>query len=85
MHQDLGLCLSFSVVNFRCFVLSNIGAKVINSEKGLICTVAYKMGKDSPTIYALESPLAMGGGTLDWLKDKMKMINDVSEVPQLKQ
>lgn len=38
----------FSVA--KCFVL----VKVVLSQNGLLTTVAYKLGPDQPTVYALE-------------------------------
>ena len=37
-----------------CFMLYNVGEKVVYSSHGLLSTVAYQFGKDSKPIYALE-------------------------------
>ena len=37
-----------------CFLLYNTGEEAIFSKNGLLTTVAYKLGKDAPVIYALE-------------------------------
>lgn len=37
-----------------CFLLCNTGEEKVMSTHGLVTTVAYKLGKDTPTVYALE-------------------------------
>ena len=37
-----------------CFLLQNTGRRAVTSNYGLLTTVAYKLGKDEPTHYALE-------------------------------
>ena len=37
-----------------CFLLYNVGPRIVHSTHGLISTVAYKMGPNSPPVYALE-------------------------------
>jgi glycerol kinase len=37
-----------------CFMLYNVGPKVVYSNHGLLSTVAYQLGKDEPPTYALE-------------------------------
>ena len=37
-----------------CFLLYNTGSEIVKSHSGLLTTVAYKLGKDSPPVYALE-------------------------------
>ncbi len=61
-----------------CFVLLNTGTEVVRSQNGLISTVAYAFGEDPPT-YALEGSIAMGGATVQWLRDEMEMISSASE------
>lgn len=60
-----------------CFLLYNTGTELHFTEKGLITTVAYKMGKDAPTIYALEGSVATCGLAVQWLSD----ILDCPEIP----
>lgn len=54
-----------------CFLMCNTGEEKVLSKHGLVTTVAYKMGKDQPTIYALEGSVAVGGTALHWLETKM--------------
>ncbi len=37
-----------------CFILYNVGSKVIQSTHGLLSTVAYQMGPNASPSYALE-------------------------------
>ena len=49
------------------FTVFNIGPKIIYSENGLLSTVAYKLGENSPAVYALEGLVQEAGSILDWL------------------
>lgn len=57
-----------------CFFMCNIGVEKAYSEQGLITTVAYKMGKNQPTIYAFEGSVAVGGTALLWLSNKLGLL-----------
>ena len=46
-----------------CFLLVNTGKKPIITEKGLLTTVNYKLGKDADTYYAFEGAVESGGNT----------------------
>ena len=37
-----------------CFMLYNVGPRIVRSQNGLLSTIAYKMGPSDPVIYALE-------------------------------
>lgn len=65
-----------------CFLMCNTGEQKVLSKHGLVTTVAYKMGKDQPTIYALEGSVAVGGTALHWLETKMGLFksNEDSEL-----
>ena len=60
-----------------CFMLMNTGDKLIRSENGLLSTMAWRIG-GKPT-YALEGSVFMGGATIQWLRDEMKMISTAAE------
>ncbi|XP_067848905.1 glycerol kinase isoform X2 [Heptranchias perlo] len=66
-----------------CFLLSNTGEKPVMSKHGLLTTLAYKMGKDKPAIYALEGSVAIGGAVVRWLRDNLRIINSAAEVEKL--
>ncbi len=65
-----------------CFLLLNTGPDIIQSQNGLISTVAYQFGS-SPAVYALEGSIAMGGATVQWLRDEMGLIADAAETEAL--
>ena len=60
-----------------CFMLMNTGDKLVHSDNGLLSTVAWRIG-GKPT-YALEGSVFMGGATIQWLRDEMKLISTSAE------
>lgn len=60
-----------------CFLLCNIGEKIVYSSHGLATTVAYKFGKDQPVVYALEGSIAIAGAALKWLKNNLGLIENI--------
>ena len=63
------------------FLLYNIGNKPIISEKGLITTVGYTIGKK--TAYAFEGSVFNAGSAVQWLRDGLKIISSSSETEVL--
>uniref|UniRef100_A0A0C9RC94 glycerol kinase n=2 Tax=Fopius arisanus TaxID=64838 RepID=A0A0C9RC94_9HYME len=68
-----------------CFLLLNTGTTRVYSSHGLVTTVAYKMGPNSPAVYALEGSVAVAGAAIKWLRDNLKLIKNVSESEDLAQ
>ncbi|XP_028292137.1 glycerol kinase-like isoform X2 [Gouania willdenowi] len=66
-----------------CFLLRNTGLKPVMSHHGLLTTVAYKLGKNSPACYALEGSVAIAGAVVQWLKDNMGIVQSSSEIESL--
>uniref|UniRef100_G3X3Q7 glycerol kinase n=2 Tax=Sarcophilus harrisii TaxID=9305 RepID=G3X3Q7_SARHA len=66
-----------------CFLMCNTGTKCVFSEHGLITTVAYKLGRDKPAIYALEGSVAITGAVIQWLKDNLGIIETIEEIETL--
>ncbi|RUS78178.1 hypothetical protein EGW08_014066 [Elysia chlorotica] len=66
-----------------CFLLYNTGLKVVESKTGLLTTVAYKLGKEAPAVYALEGAIAIAGACVQWLRDNMGMISTSAEIEKL--
>jgi glycerol kinase len=64
-----------------CFMLLNTGPKPVPSEKGLLTTVAWKIGGE--TTYALEGSVFVAGAAVQWLRDGLKAINSSPDVEQL--
>jgi glycerol kinase len=65
-----------------CFMLLNTGTEAVPSHSGLLTTVAYKFGEQSP-IYALEGSVAITGALIQWLRDNLGLIRNSSEVEDL--
>mmetsp|Transcript_14963 Transcript_14963/g.23161 ORF Transcript_14963/g.23161 Transcript_14963/m.23161 type:complete len:603 (-) Transcript_14963:111-1919(-) len=73
------------------FLLMNSGVKPMTSTQGLLTTVAYQIGKrlgseesdPSPPIYALEGSVAFSGSTINWLRDRVDLINSAAETEKL--
>lgn len=64
-----------------CFMLLNTGDKPVPSEKGLLTTVAWKIG--GVTTYALEGSVFIAGAAVQWLRDGLKAIAASSDVEKL--
>ncbi|XP_047114214.1 glycerol kinase-like [Schistocerca piceifrons] len=62
-----------------CFLLYNTGTAVVHSSHGLLTTVAYRMGKNTPPVYALEGAIAIAGVAFSWLKDNIGILKDIAE------
>ncbi len=65
-----------------CFLLLNTGEKPVQSQNGLLTTLAYKIG-DAPAVYALEGSIAVSGALVQWFRDQLGAINDASEIEAL--
>ncbi|MFT5676531.1 MAG: glycerol kinase [Paraglaciecola sp.] len=60
-----------------CFLLMNTGNEKVSSKNGLLTTLA--CGRDGKPSYALEGSVFMGGATIQWLRDEMRLINDAHD------
>jgi glycerol kinase len=65
-----------------CFLLMNTGQRAVQSNCGLLTTVAYKFG-DEPAHYALEGSIAITGALVQWMRDNLGLIASSSEIEQL--
>lgn len=45
--------------------------------------MAYRLGKDQATVYALEGSIAMAGALVQWLRDNLQVIKNSSEAETL--
>lgn len=59
------------------FMLYNIGEKALVSDKGIVTTVAYKIGNDRA--YAFEGSVFNAGSTVNWLIDNLEAIDSAKE------
>src|SRR4029078_2993192 len=57
------------------FVLMNVGTTIpAPSERGLLTTVAWRLGPDAPLTYALEGSVFIAGAAVQWLRDELRII-----------
>ena len=63
------------------FLLMNTGPEVVHSHK-LLTTLGYKLGEGEPT-YVLEGSIAVTGALIQWLRDRLKLIDSAPEVEDL--
>lgn len=59
------------------FLLMQTGTEAVESENGLLTTVAWRMG--GKTEYALEGSVFVAGASIQWLRDEMKLISSAAE------
>lgn len=64
-----------------CFLLMNTGAEPVNSDHGLVTTIA--AGSPGEVQYALEGSVFVAGATIQWLRDELWMIRSASETESL--
>lgn len=57
--------------------------QIVQSDHGLLTTVAYKLGKKAPTIYALEGSVAIAGAAVRWLRDNLSIIQSSADIEKL--
>ncbi|MGR5094548.1 glycerol kinase GlpK [Vibrio maritimus] len=60
-----------------CFMLMNTGKEKITSKNALLTTIA--CGPKGELAYALEGSVFMGGASIQWLRDEMKLLNDAKD------
>lgn len=65
-----------------CFMLLNTGTEIVDSQSGLLTTLAYRFG-DQPATYALEGSIAITGALVHWLRDNLGIIKNSAEVEEL--
>lgn len=66
-----------------CFLLYNTGNAVIQSKHGLLTTVAYKLGRNKPPVYALEGSVAVAGAAIKWLQENLGLFDSMEEIKDL--
>ena len=63
------------------FVLMNTGYKKINSKNKLLTTICYRL--NNKNTYALEGSIFIAGAGIQWLRDKIKLINNAYETEKI--
>jgi len=64
-----------------CFMLLNTGSTPVPSEKGLVTTIGWRLGRE--ITYALEGSVFIAGAAVQWLRDGLKAISVSAEVEAL--
>ena len=62
-------------------IMMNIGTKPLEAPQGLVTSIGYSMNKQ--IYYVFEGNIHCTGDTLNWLKNEVQLINDVSETEEL--
>lgn len=60
-----------------CFMLMNTGAERIDSQSGLLSTVAWSL--DGKLTYALEGSVFIAGAAIQWLRDELAFFENASD------
>ena len=63
------------------FIILNTGSKKINSKNKLLTTICYRL--NNKNTYALEGSIFIAGAGIQWLRDKIKLINNAYETEQI--
>ena len=61
-----------------CFMLMNTKDRIVNSDNGLLTTIAWKI--NDKVEYALEGSVFVGGSAVQWLRDGLRIIEKSNEV-----
>lgn len=64
-----------------CFIMMNTGSGVVNSENGLLSTIAWKINNE--ITYALEGSVFIAGAAVQWLRDNMGLLKTAAESEQI--
>ena len=59
-----------------CFILMNTGEKAVQSQNGLLATIAW--GLEGKVEYALEGSVFIAGAAIQWLRDGLRMIDNAA-------
>jgi glycerol kinase len=63
------------------FLLLNTGATAPTSERRLLTTVAWRLGRE--TCYALEGSVFVAGAAVQWLRDELKLVRRTADIEAL--
>src|SRR5204863_2118824 len=65
------------------FLLANTGETAVDSSHGLLTTVAWRLGREAPLVYALEGSVFVTGAAVQWLRDGLGLVHDSAEIEPL--
>lgn len=60
-----------------CFMLMNTGENIVESKHGLLTTIAW--GVEGKVKYALEGSIFIGGASIQWLRDELRVLYDAKQ------
>ena len=63
-----------------CFLLMNTGSDIVESENGLITTIA--AGTSKEVQYALEGSIFIGGAVIQWIRDELHLVENASQTEE---
>ena len=64
-----------------CFLMLNTGDKKVETETGLLTTLACSL--DENPVYALEGSVFVAGAAVQWLRDGIEIINSAQETEEI--
>ena len=64
-----------------CFCIMNTGENPVKSKNKMLTTIAYQL--NGKTTYAIEGSVFVAGALIQWLRDKLGIINNASEIEAL--
>lgn len=79
----------FGVGDAKCtfgtgsFILMNTGSEMLQSDAGLLTTVAWQLGEKGKSVYALEGGAFVCGAAVQWLRDGLKIIRRAPDIEAL--
>ena len=63
------------------FAMMNTGSKIVKSKNKLLSTICYRI--NNKNIYALEGSIFVTGASIQWLRDKLKIIKYARETEKI--
>ena len=63
------------------FIIMNTGDKIIKSKNKLLSTICYRI--NNKTTFALEGSIFIAGASIQWLRDKLKIIKSANITEQI--
>ncbi len=64
-----------------CFLLMNTGSEIVQSNNGLLTTIA--ASDDDKVSYALEGSVFVAGASIQWLRDELQIIRTAKESEEI--
>lgn len=63
-----------------CYLLVNTGQEIVDSNNGLLTTVAFQLGPKEKPFYALEGAVAYAGSAVGWVKENFTANTDLHQM-----